>query len=77
MGKNQSKTEEIIIAQNGANSASPRITDVETRVDSNFLILMVLLAGVVLLYLNVFFQLYKRHMRKLFNKDLAKATQNV
>lgn len=77
MGGNQSKHEEILIAQNGANNASPRITEVETKVNSNFVMLMVLTVAVVLMYLYVAFRLYKNHLRKLFRKDMNAASQSV
>lgn len=76
MGKTQSKNEEIIIAQNGANNASPRLTDIEDRVDSNYLSTMVLIVCVVILYVYIAFQHYKKHTRKLFKKELVKSNQD-
>lgn len=70
MGKNQSKEQEIIIAQNGANSANARQTAIEDKVNHIYAILMCISAGVVILYLYILYQHYKKHTQKLFKKQI-------
>lgn len=70
MGKNQSKSQEIVIAQNGANHASSVQSEIENKVNYMYEILMITCVGVVLLYLYVLYQHYKRHTQKLFKKQM-------
>lgn len=71
MGKTQSKNEEIIIAQNGANNANPRLTDVEAKLSAMSIIDMILIGSVILIFLYIAYQHHRRHMRKMIKKDLT------
>lgn len=74
MGKNQSKEQEIIIAQNGANAANAKQIAIDEKVNHLYVILMVISVSVIILYLYILYQHYKKHTKNVFKKQLDTVT---
>lgn len=77
MGNTKSRTEEVIIAQNGANSATTSQLEIEAKISTLNIIVMVVIACVALLYLYILFQHYKKHTRKIFRKEMSKSVSSA